>query len=247
MEVKAPFGTGPIWDSTFPYFEAISGVNLRYNARMAVEQSSVDLLLKRVDEFFMAKSPVHKTMRALARRLSQEGIDYAVAGGMALVLHGYRRETVDVDVLLSKEGRELFSQNLVGRGYTPSFPGARKGFRDTETGVGIDILTQGEFPGDGKPKPISFPNPASASIEIDGIRIVTLEKLIELKLASGMTAPHRLRDLADVQELIKIRKLGAEYAEQLDPYVKEKYLELWDAVAAAGDIDEPGSETIVSE
>jgi hypothetical protein len=102
---------------------------------MAVEQNSVDSLLKRVDDFFMATSQVHKTMRALARRLSHEGIDYAFAGGMALVVHGYRRETVDVDVLLSIEGRELFSQNLVGRGYAPLFPGARKGFRDTETGV----------------------------------------------------------------------------------------------------------------
>src|SRR6185295_17220756 len=152
---------------------------------MAVEQDSVDSLLRRVDEFFMATSQVHKTMRALARRLPEEGIDYAIAGGMALVQHGYRRETVDVDLLLSKEGRESFLQNLVGRGYAPLFPGAQKGFRDTETGVSIDILTQGEFPGDGKPKPISFPDPASASIEIDGIRIVTLEKLIELKLASG--------------------------------------------------------------
>ncbi len=41
------------------------------------------------------------------------------------------------------------------------------------------------------------------------IRFVTLEKLIELKLASGMTAPDRLKDLADVQELIKITHLHA--------------------------------------
>jgi hypothetical protein len=209
---------------------------------MATEQDSVDSLLRRVDEFFTATSQVHKTMRALARRLPQEGIDYAIAGGMALVLHGYRRETVDVDLLLSKEGRELFSQKLVGRGYVPLFPGARKGFRDTETGVSIDILTEGEYPGDGRPKPISFPNPASASIEIDGIRIVTLEKLIELKLASGMTAPHRLRDLADVLELIKIRQLGADFAERLDPYVRDKYLELWDAIAKAPAVEEPASE-----
>ena len=210
---------------------------------MAVQQNSVDSLLKRVDEFFMTKSSVHKTMRALALRLSQEGIDYAFAGGMALVLHGYRRETVDVDVLLSKEGRDLFSQNLVGHGYVALFPGARKAFRDTETGVEIDILTQGEFPGDGKPKPISFPHPASASTEIDGIRIMTLDKLIELKLASGMTAPHRLRDLADFLELIKIRRLSANFAERLDPYVRDKYLELWNAVANAATVEDPGNES----
>jgi hypothetical protein len=131
--------------------------------------------------------------------------------------------------------RLTLNENLVGRGYAPLFPGAKKGFRDIETGVEIDILTQGEYPGDGKPKPVSFPNPATASTEIDGIRIVTLDKLVELKLASGMTAPHRLRDLADVQELIKLHGLGAEFTEQLDPYVRSKYLELWDAVARADD------------
>jgi hypothetical protein len=45
---------------------------------------------------------------------------------------------------------------------------------------------------------------------------VTLEKLIELKLASGLSAPDRLKDLADVQELIKIRKLEPEFAGKLN-------------------------------
>jgi hypothetical protein len=211
---------------------------------MAVEQPSVDAILSGVDEFFMAMGPVHKTMRSLARRLTEVGIDYAFVGGMALVLHGYRRETVDVDVLLSEEGRKLFSEHLVGLGYAPMFPGARRRFRDTETGVEIDVLTHGEYPGDGKPKPVVIPRPEEASIEIDGIRIVTLEKLTELKLASGMTAPHRLRDLADVQELIKIKKMDADYADRLNPYVREKYLELWRSVRDASceaDMDEPDS------
>ena len=57
-----------------------------------------------------------------------------------------------------------------------------------------------------------------------------------------MTAPARLRDLADVQELIKIRRLDADYAGQLNPYDREKYLELWDAVSHSGEFDVPGSE-----
>lgn len=50
-----------------------------------------------------------------------------------------------------------------------------------------------------------------------------------------MTAPHRLKDLADVQEIIKIKKLKADYAEKLNPYVREKFLELQKAVAEAKD------------
>jgi hypothetical protein len=52
---------------------------------------------------------------------------------------------------------------------------------------------------------------------------------VELKLASGISAPHRLRDLADVLELIRVADLPAELADELDPFVREKYLELWRA------------------
>jgi hypothetical protein len=61
------------------------------------------------------------------------------------------------------------------------------------------------------------------------------EKLIELKLASGMTAPDRLKDLADVQELIKIRGLSRDFAEKLDPmFVKSiwNYSKLSNAAGA---------------
>jgi len=57
-----------------------------------------------------------------------------------------------------------------------------------------------------------------------------------------MTAPHRLRDLADVQELIKIKKLDGAYAERLDAYVREKYLELWNSVASAPSDEIPEHE-----
>ncbi len=83
------------------------------------------------------------------------------------------------------------------------------------------------YPGDGKPKPVAFPDPAATSVEIDGLRFVALPTPIELKLASGMTNPGRLRELADVQELIRVLKLPADFAEQLNPYVRAKFAELW--------------------
>jgi hypothetical protein len=45
-----------------------------------------------------------------------------------------------------------------------------------------------------------------------------------------MTAPDRLKDLADIQELIKAKNLTRDFVDKLDPYVREKYLELWNAV-----------------
>ncbi len=65
---------------------------------------------------------------------------------------------------------------------------------------------------------------------IDGINTVDLVHLVELKLASGMTGLARLKDLADVQELIKALTLSADFADQLNPYVRDKYLELWQGI-----------------
>ena len=180
--------------------------------------------------YFMGEGTINKTLARLANDLEQHGIDYMVIGAIALLAHGYPRFTEDIDLVMTGEGLQQFHEELVGLGYTPAFSGARKRLRSTTDGVSIEVMTTGEFPGDGKPKPVTMPRPSEASIAIDGIKFVTLEKLIELKLASGMTAPDRLKDLADVQELIKIKRLNADFALRLDPYVRTKYLELEEAV-----------------
>jgi hypothetical protein len=140
---------------------------MKYNlASMSQLQhvNSVNEVLKQVDDFFMKTGPVQETLRQLARRLSEEGIDYAIIGGMGLALHGFVRPTQDVDLLMTSEGLERFRERLVGRGYLPLFEGARKHFRDAVTGVNVEVLTAGEYPGDGKPKPVAFPDPAKASV-----------------------------------------------------------------------------------
>lgn len=190
--------------------------------------SSASDRLRQVDQFFMESSPVHKTLREIVRRLSEEQIDYAIIGGMALTLHGFVRPTEDVDLLLTPAGLEKFRAALVGRGYVPVFAGARKHFRDTETGVKVEIITTGEYPGDGKPKPVVFPDPEAVAIELAEYRVVKLESLIELKLASGISAEHRkLRDLGDVQQLIEILNLPVSLNERLDASVRDEYLRLW--------------------
>jgi len=70
------------------------------------------------------------------------------------------------------------------------------------------------------------------------VRLLPLERLVELKLASGMSAPHRLRDLADALAMIRICDLPAELASSLDESVREKYRELWAAARKARDEEE---------
>lgn len=185
--------------------------------------------------FFMGEGILNETLRRVVKDLENRGIEYSLIGAVALNNYGYRRFTEDIDLLLTREGLEKFRNELVGLGYRPAFEGATKKFRTTEENVPVEVIVAGEFPGDGKPKPVVFPNPGENQTEIDGIKTLALEKLIELKLASGMTAPHRLKDLADVQEVIKIKSLSADYAEKLNPYVREKFLELQKAVEESGE------------
>ena len=188
--------------------------------------------LRAAGQFFMKEDPVHQSLRAIAQRLDDLKIPYCIAGGMALVVHGYDRTTVDIDLVVTEEGLTAIHQNLDGRGYVRPFSNS-KGLRDTATNVRIEFLVTGGFPGDGKPKPVAFPDPAREGIEVEGIRYLGLPSLIELKLASGMSAPHRLKDLADVQELIRVLKLSRDFVNDLNPYVAAKFDELWSAIQQA--------------
>ena len=185
--------------------------------------------VRAAERFFMGEAEVQKALDKLVDLLNREGIPYAVIGAMALNEFGYRRVTVDVDVLLTPEGLAAFKARHLGRGYIEKFPGSR-GVRDAEHGVDIDVVLTGSFPGDGKPKPVVFPDPAQVAERGARVALLPLATLLELKLASGLTAPDRLRDLADVQEVIRIRRLPRALSADLDPFVRGKYLELWEAV-----------------
>ena len=187
--------------------------------------------------FFRGEGMTNQTLRRLVADLEARGIDYSVIGAVALNQHGYRRFTEDIDLLMTPDGLERFRAELVGRGYRPGFANATRKFRDTEQNVPIEVITSGEYPGDGKPKTVRFHDPAEHFVVIDGIKTVTLAKLIELKLASGMSGLARLKDLADVQELIRVKQLGADMADQLDASVRDKYLELYNEVEQARDAE----------
>jgi hypothetical protein len=189
--------------------------------------------LREGSKHFEKKSATHKALGKIVRRLDDLSIPYAEAGAMALYFHGLRRFTEEVVLVVSPENLREIQNRLEGLGYIPLFTGS-KNLRDAEYGVRIEFLTTGDFPGDGKPKPVAFPDPRNAQIEIEGIHCLRLPALIELKLASGMTNPGRLKDLADVQELIRVLQLPRdEFAAQLNAFVQEKYREIWDAVQSA--------------
>jgi hypothetical protein len=142
-----------------------------------------DWALREGSMHFEEKSAVHHALRKITQRLEALHIPYAVVGGMALFFHGFRRFTEDVDILVTREGLQELHRQLEGLGYLSPFAGSKQ-LRDSESGVRIEFLVTGEFPGDGKPKPVAFPDPSGATTESDGIRFLQLPRLIEL----GVTA-----------------------------------------------------------
>jgi hypothetical protein len=184
-------------------------------------------------KFFEGTSKTHLALHKIAKRLGEIGVDYVVVDGMAMFQHGYRRFTEDVDLLVTREGLEEVHRALEGLGYRPPFQNS-KHLRDTEYGIKIEFLVTGEFPGDGKPKPVAFPAPAAVADEFDGIRYINLATLIELKLASGMTNRDRRKDLVDVMEMIKVLDLPITFAGRLNTFVQEEYRRLWEDAHPAG-------------
>ena len=209
---------------TTPVAELDYESRLNQDARWALNEGS---------RHFDETSHVHLTLQRLCKQLGSLEIPYAVVGGMALFQHGFRRFTEDVDVLVTRSDLKLIHEKLSGRGYLPLFRGS-KNLRDTESGVRIKFLITGAYPGDGKEQPVSFPDPRDVAETKDGVEFINLPTIVELKLASGMTGADRMKDLADVQELIKLVPLSASFGDQLCPYVRTKYEELWQATRATG-------------
>lgn len=183
--------------------------------------------------FFEGQGKVQEALRRITSRLNELKIPYAVVGAMAMFQHGYRRFTEDIDILVTADGLRKTHEALEGLGYLPPFRGSKK-LRDTDAGVQIDFLVAGQFPGDGKPKPVAFPDPATVHVQVGEMRVAGLPTLVELKIASGMTGAGRRKDLGDAQELIKFFRLTTEFAEQLNPYVRETYYELLKELTEAG-------------
>jgi hypothetical protein len=189
-------------------------------------QRPLSEVLREADDYFIGRSPIHAAVVHIAKALSDANIPFAVAGCLAVNAHGHVRMTEHVDVLLTRDGLARFKELRLGRGWIEQFEGS-KGLRDAVNKVKIDVLLTGEYPGDGLPKPVAFPDPADVGDVRKGIPYISLPTLLTLKIASGMTARHRPRDFDDVIQLVRKNNLGREFAGQLHPYVREKYLELW--------------------
>jgi hypothetical protein len=130
----------------------------------------------------------------LARICAQARVKPVVIGGLAVNHHGYMRVTADVDILVARKDAVALYRRLRSEAGWKRYA---EGFKNTETGIGLDICVEGE-----RTAPRSaeeFPDPGQIdTIPVDPLPVPTLPELLALKVMSG-----RARDDADVVELLK--------------------------------------------
>ncbi|MBI4990013.1 MAG: hypothetical protein HZC23_14450 [Rhodocyclales bacterium] len=157
----------------------------------------------------------------LFAELEREGVRYLLVGGLALNIHGVERATMDVDLMLALDSRNLngFFNAARTLGLVPVLPVALSDFADPEklrqwiedkhmlafalrpprsSDPTLDILVQ--------PK-VDFESAWSRRIEKDlgatRVRLAAIDDLIALKTGTG-----RKRDEADIVALRRLRELG---------------------------------------
>jgi hypothetical protein len=161
------------------------------------------------------RGAILETARELTSLMRAAGIDGAVIGGIAVVLHGHIRTTRDIDIFIDGPAGP-FAELLAKAGFVHD-PARREFVRDGLP-VHLVLLDQlGMTP--------------THRIEIDAVATVSLADLIEMKLRSGSANLLRAQDLADVIGLIRRHQLTREFAKHLDKSIRPAFRKLARAVA----------------
>ncbi|MCC7338070.1 MAG: hypothetical protein IT422_23515 [Pirellulaceae bacterium] len=156
--------------------------------------------------------------------LSQANFAHSICGGAAVCLHGYHRNTTDVDLIIRPAVRNEVRDLLESVGCR--WDAERKKLV-SPNGVAIQFLFSGDKAGRGSEVAISDPE-GDLNVEvIKGLSVVRLSRLIEMKIACGMANQRRThKDFADVVELIVVRKLDGSFARFLHKTLRSTYREL---------------------
>ena len=163
------------------------------------------------------------TLESILRALDAARVRYLVAGGVAVLAHGYARFTADVDLVVALQRENILAAlgALRGLGYRAAVPitdeqfaderereriRAEKGmmvlnlFSDAHRDTAIDIFVTEPFDFDAEyaAAPLQEVGPGARA------RFVTIRTLIDMKSRVG-----RPRDLADVEHLRMIMEEGS--------------------------------------
>jgi predicted nucleotidyltransferase len=162
-----------------------------------------------------------ESVEAVVHALNDAGVRYMIVGGLAVVMHGYRRFTDDLDLMIDLEHDNIFKglNALASIGFKPSIPITAEQFSDPENRerwksekgmlvlnlhsdlhreTRLDVFTFIPFefgPAYAKAKTFNLAPQTSATI-------IGLDELLLLKRLAG-----RPQDLADIAKLEKFRNV----------------------------------------
>jgi len=154
-------------------------------------------------------------LSAIVLDLKECGIDYCIIGSLAVRLHNYLRYGDDIDILVSRDSYPKIEQYLIGNGYSYR-PGSERHLYYEFLGgrTPVDIYVEGEKREDGFP----LPDPRGSRVQCFSRWYANLPLLITLKI--------RADDLGDVFQMIEENELTEDFADSLEPDVREKFVQM---------------------
>lgn len=180
----------------------------------------------------LEKQSLWATATRCHQALAAQGIPHAIIGGVAVCLHGYQRNTVDVDLLVRREESDAIRDCLEAAGF--QWNDDSHEFRD-ENGVAVQCLLAGDRAGSGSEVRLPSPDDSASVQFMEGLPAVSLARLIESKIACGEGSLRRThKDFADVVELIAVHQLHGGFAGQLHKSVRGTFRRLVKHAQGAG-------------
>ena len=172
-----------------------------------------------MDMFFDEHGPFPDACRDLLRSLRAAGIDHVFLGDVALKAYGCEHGEGRVEVCVRPGDVERFRGEFATHVFPP-LPGQSLRFYHPATQIEIDLLIAGEIAGDSlRQREIAYPDPRDA-VEIEGVPVPPLARLIELKLAAWQPEAWH-----DVVALCRANGLDASFAEKLHPLMRPNFLQ----------------------
>lgn len=154
--------------------------------------------------------------RSIFDTLDRHNVDFVVIGAVAMVLHGSARVTRDLDICYSRQRANLERLARALRPFAPTLRGApdelpftldtatlEAGLNFTLRSTAGDLDLIGEVTGIG-PYPAVRRLSLGMTVYDHEIRVLSLDGLERAKRAAG-----RLKDLADLAEILELRRIGS--------------------------------------
>lgn len=158
-------------------------------------------------------SAILDVARTVSRSLDDAGLEGAVIGGVAVVLHGHVRTTLDVDVYAATP--EAVAARLEADGFVHDM----RNRQWVLAAVPVHLVTTEQLG-----------SPPRRVEHIEGVRTVSLADLLNMKLRTGTRDPLRAQDLADAIGLIRARRLDGRFAPRIDKALRADFKRLVAAV-----------------